>query len=31
MMEYDEDGHAGFIDRMIRSAIVRQKMRTKAG
>lgn len=31
MMEYDKDGHDGFIDRIFRAAILRQKMRTKAG
>lgn len=29
VMDYDRDGHAGFLDRIFRSAIVRQKLRTK--
>ncbi len=28
MMEYDADGHAGFLDRVFRSAIMRQQERT---
>lgn len=31
MMEYDKDGHDGFLDRIFRSAIIRQQERTRLG
>ena len=30
MMEYDADGHAGFLDRIFRAAVIRNKVRNKA-
>lgn len=31
VMEYDKDGHDGFLDRIFRSAIIRQQERTRLG